>query len=228
MAGGTTPVGCEPSGALALSDLFTRRRKDDAEAAPAAQDGPIHPTKALARFLTSLAAREQPRLLDLGPVVGQNVNFFGEELGCKIFVEDIFKDIDRSVQEGRVEQLADLFKSRFPQESDSVDGILCWDLFDYLDKGAAQTLAGQMARILRPEGVLLAMFATSEIKTAGQPTYTRHVVVDRTSLQGRPYPAARAKQRPLLNRDIQRMFEPLRISDQFLLKTNMREVLFRK
>ncbi len=37
-------------------------------------------------------------------------------------------------------------------------------------------------------------------------------------------PAARGKQRPLQNRDIQRMFEPLRITEQFLLKTNMREV----
>ena len=42
------------------------------------------------------------------------------------------------------------------------------------------------------------------------------------------YAAARGRQRPLLNRDIQRLFEPLRITDQFLLKTNMREVLFRK
>ena len=30
------------------------------------------------------------------------------------------------------------------------------------------------------------------------------------------------------NRDIQRMFEDLRITEQFLLKSNLREVLFRK
>jgi hypothetical protein len=39
--------------------------------------------------------------------------------------------------------------------------------------------------------------------------------------------AARPKQRPLPNRDIQRLFEPLRIVEQFLLKNNLREVLFR-
>jgi hypothetical protein len=54
------------------------------------------------------------------------------------------------------------------------------------------------------------------------------VVVDRQTMQYRPYGAARGKQRPLVNRDIQRMFEPLRISEQFLLKNNLREVLFRK
>jgi hypothetical protein len=54
------------------------------------------------------------------------------------------------------------------------------------------------------------------------------VVVDRRTLEYRPCPGTRQRQRPLLNRDIQRMFEPLRITEQFLLKTNLREVLFRK
>ena len=83
-------------------------------------------------------------------------------------------------------------------------------------------------RILRPDGMLLAFFSTADPRSTVQPMYTKHVVVDRATLQHRPYPAARGKQRPLLNRDIQRLFEPLRITEQFLLKTNLREVLFRK
>ena len=75
---------------MSLSDFF-RRRKEDPEAAEAAaaSSAPVHPTKALARFLNSLSARPQPILIDLGPVVGSNVTFFGEQLGCKIFVEDL-------------------------------------------------------------------------------------------------------------------------------------------
>jgi hypothetical protein len=53
-------------------------------------------------------------------------------------------------------------------------------------------------------------------------------VVDRGHLRHRPYQAARAKQKPSVNRDIQRLFEPLRIAENVLLKTNLREVLFRK
>jgi hypothetical protein len=214
---------------LAFSDLFSRRRKDDPDGAdPGAGDAPVHPTKALARFLAGLSARDQALLLDLGPVVGSNVTFFGEEVGCKIHVEDIYKDIDRHVKEEKVEELPAFFARRFQQESNSADGILCWDVFDYLDKAAAEPLARELVRVLKPDGMLLAFFSTAEPRTSVQPVYTRHVVVDKNSLQHRPYPAARGKQKPLLNRDIQRMFEPLRISDQFLLKTNMREVLFRK
>ncbi len=213
---------------MALSDLFSRRRKNDPDADSSAPDAPAYPTKALARFLTSLGTRTQPHLIDLGPVVGPNVNFFGEQLGCKIFVEDLSKDIDRHVREEKIAELPAFFDKRFPQANASFDGILCWDVFDYLDKAAALPLARQLARLLRPDGVLLAFFSTAEPQPGTPATYTRYVVVDQTTLQHRPYPAARGKQRPLLNRDIQRMFEPLRISEQFLLKTNMREVLFRK
>ena len=211
---------------MAFSDLFTRRRKEEPSDAV---DGPGQPTKALDRFLAGLSGRTAPVLLDLGPVVGSNVTFFGQEVGCKILVEDLSKDIDLHVTEGKLEELPQFFDTRFPQESETIDGILCWDIFDYLDKGAGERLARQLKRVLRPDGVLLAFFTTAEPRpTAPPPTYTKHVVVDRGHLQHKPYAAARAKQRPILNRDIQRLFEPLRVTENFLLKTNLREVLFRK
>jgi hypothetical protein len=213
---------------LALSDLFSRRRKQDPDGEVGAADAPVYPTKALPRFLANLSTHEQPQLLDLGPVVGTNVNFFGEELGCKILVEDISSDVDRFTREERLGDLPAFLATRFPQAAESIDGILCWDLFDYLDKASAQTLARQLTRLLRPDGVLLAFFSNAEPPPGGRAGYTRHVVVDRNNLQHRPYPGARAKQRPFVNRDIQRMFEPLRVTEQFLLKTNAREVLFRK
>jgi hypothetical protein len=214
---------------MALSDLFKNRRKEDPEAADLSADkGPASPTKALPRFLASLSSREQPLLLDLGPVVGHNVTFFGEQLGCKIFVEDIAADIERHAKEGRLEDLPTFFGKRFQQADDSFDGILAWDVFDHLEKPAAQALATQVARMLKPDGVLLALFNSTEPKGNEPSTYTKHIVVDSTNLKLRPYPASRPKRRPILNRDIIRMFEPLRVTEQFLLKTNVREVVFRK
>jgi hypothetical protein len=213
---------------VALSNLFSRWRKGDPDSEISGADAPAYPTKALAKFLAGLGSRPSPHLLDLGPVAGGNVTFFGETLGCKIFVEDLSTDLDRHVKESRLAELPAHFATRFPQESGTVDGILCWDFFDYLEKPAAQALARELARLLRPDGVLLAFFNTTEPRPDARPTYTRYVVVDHATLQHRTAPAARGKQRPLLNRDIQRMFEPLRITEQFLLKTNTREVLFRK
>lgn len=209
---------------MAFSDLFARRRKEDQNGG----DGPVQPTKILDRFLAGLSGRPQPILLDLGPVVGANVTFFGEEVGCKILVEDLSKDIDRHVAEGNLDALPAFFDTRFPQEAETIDGILCWDIFDYLDRRSGERLARQLKRVLRPDGVLLAFFNATTPQGSLRPTYTKHVVVDRRHLQYRPYAGSRAKQPPLLNRDIQRLFEPLRITESFLLKTNLREVLFRK
>jgi hypothetical protein len=213
---------------VGLSDLFSRRRKDTTDSDTGASNAPVHPTKALPKFLATLSGKQQPLLLDLGPVVGPSLTFFGEQLGCKIFVEDLAKDIDRQAREGKPEDPAAFYAQRFPQETGSLDGILVWDLFDFLDKASGQALATQLTRILRPDGALLALFNTTAPTPGAKPHFTRHVVVDPANLQYRPYPGQQARQKPLNNRDIQRMFEPLRITEQFLLKSTMREVLFRK
>ena len=158
-------------------------------------------------------------------MVGSNVNFFGEQLGCKIFVEDIFADLDRHVRSGKLDELPAFLKKRFQQDSGTVDGILCWDLVDYMDKLSAQELAQQLTRLLRPEGALLAFFANT---AARETRYTKYIIVDEVNLKYRSYDAARSRQGILLNRDISRLFSGLRVSDSFLLKNNLREMLFRK
>jgi SAM-dependent methyltransferase len=212
-----------------LDRLAPRKNESDSRpngpAAPALD--PVFNTKALPKFLASLTSRESPILLDLGPVVGSNVSFFGEQLGCKIFVEDIFADVDRHVRAGTLEELPAFLKKRFPQETGSVDGILCWDLIDYMDRPSATELARELTRVLRPDGALLAFF-----RAAAQPhhdaQYTKFIVEDEKNLRHRMYPAARGRQAVLVNRDIIRLFPDLRVSDSFLLQNNLREILFRK
>ena len=184
-----------------------------------------YPTKALQKFLTGLQGADNPLLLDLGPVVGSNVTFFGEQLGCRIRVEDVADDLDRHVREGKLEQLPEFFAKRFTQEPGSVDGILCWDILDYLDRPAAQALATALCRLLKPDGCLLGLFSTAE--TPGQ-VYTKYVVVDESTLRYRTYPALRQRQRSLLNGDIIKLFKDLRVTDSFLMKSKLREMLFRK
>ena len=209
-----------------LDRIAPRRGEPDATlGAPAAADDAVFATKALRKFVACLTSRESPVLLDLGPVVGTNVSFFGEQLGCKIFVEDIFADLDRHIRDGKVDRLPDFLKGRFPQATGSVDGVLCWDLIDYLDKLSAQAVAAELTRVLRPEGALLGFFGAQQTVQA---RYTKYIIVDEVTLKHRSYPAARGRQTTLLNRDIIKLFAGLRVSDSFLLKTNIREILFRK
>jgi hypothetical protein len=214
-----------------LTDLFGilgARRDSDAAAADSSVTNVAeasYPTKALHKFIASLQSTDNPLLLDLGPVVGSNVTFFGEQLGCRMRVEDIAKDIDRHVKDGTVDQLPDFFTKRFTQDAGTVDGVLCWDVLDYLDRPAAQALATSLSRLLRPDGCLLGFFSTADQR---DPIYTKYVVVDETALRYRTYPASRPRQRSLLNGDIIKLFKDLRVTDSFLMKSKLREMLFRK
>jgi hypothetical protein len=182
-------------------------------------------TKALHKFLASLQSSEGPLLLDLGPVVGSNVTFFGEQLGCRIRVEDIAADIDRHVKNDTVDQLPEFLSKRFMQAPGTVDGILCWDVLDFLERPAAQALATALSTLLKPEGCLLGFFSTAGTQDS---LYTKYVVVDESNLKYRTYPASRPRQRNLLNGDIIKLFKDLRVTDSFLMKSKVREMLFRK
>jgi hypothetical protein len=216
---------------MGLRSLLTPRRPEPPPAAvqalplPGAKADPVFSTKALRKVIKTLASRPSPVLLDLGPVVGHNVSFFGEQLGCKIFVEDVFADLDRHVRERRMGDFPSFLKARFSRVGATVDAILCWDLIDYLDKASSQALAAELTRVLGADGVLLGFFATAPSHDA---RYTKYVVVDEVTLKYRPYPAARGRQLVLQNRDIMQLFGALRVSDSFLLQNKVREILFRK
>lgn len=214
---------------MGLLDRITARRNEpdlrpDTATVPA--DEPLFATKAFRKLLSAVASREAPTLIDLGPVVGSNVSFFGEQVGCKIFVEDIYAELERHARAGKMEDFPAFLTRRFSQQVDgSVDAVLCWDLIDYLDRPSAQALADQLTRVLRPEGALLGFFGTAQPR---ETQYTKFIIADDTNLKHRPYPATRGRQAILLNRDIIRLFAGLRVSDSFLMKNNIREILFRK
>jgi hypothetical protein len=210
-----------------LSRLAPRRAAEEvAELAPAqVEPEVVVPTKALRKFIASLRLHPSPTLLDLGPVVGSNIAYFGEQLGCKVFIEDIFADFDRFQREHRLTELPAFLETRFPQDSESVDGILCWDLFDFLDKHSARVVAEHLMRVLRVNGALFGFFATAHPAEA---RFSRFIVADDTTLRHRPYATPRMRQPVLQNRDIIMLFGRLRVSDSFLLRTQVREILFRK
>lgn len=183
------------------------------------------PTKAFSRFLYALSLRESPVVLDLGPIVGGNVNFLGERLGCKYLVEDLYQNIESHVTSKNPPDLAAFFEKRFPQADASIDGVLCWDVLDYLDKPAAQVVAREMMRVLKPGGAVFGFFANAP---STEKEYTRYLIVDDKTLKYRATPGSRARQQVYANRDISRLFEGLTVSDSFLLLTKTREMVFRK
>ena len=213
-----------------LSDILKwgPKRPDtsaEAESARVPRDEPVVASKGLPKFLAALTQQPSPILLDFGPVIGTNVEQFGERLGCKLFIEDLIADIERHTRAGTLDQLPATIEKRFRHSEGTVDGILCWDVFDFLDKHAAAALAKQIVRMLKPGGIVMGFFCSIPVEKA---PFTKYEIVDDTNLRHRRHPGSGGPKRVLQNRDIIRMFEGLSVSDSFLLKGSTREMLLRR
>jgi hypothetical protein len=165
-------------------------------------------------------------VLDLGPAIGSNIAFMGERIGCKIHVKDLYADLERHTQEDALERFPEFLDACLRQyDAESIDAALCWDIFDYLAPPVASALAATLIQALRPGGVLLAFFGGG---VTTERSYTRYVIEDERHLRYRVAPGACARQRLLQNRDILALFPGLNLFDSVLLKSGVREMLFRK
>lgn len=203
------------------------RRPDDPVSPGAAEPEAyaLVPTRAYPKFLSALAGRERLTIIDVGPAVGSNIEFFAERAACKIFVEDLYAELERHAREGTRAELATMLPAKIKQPDASVDAVLCWDIFDFLEKPAAQAFARELVRVLRPGGALFGFFANA----AGEQThYTKFVISDGSHFRHRTTPATPVPRQVLQNRDIIRMFDGLLVSDSYLLLTHTREIVFRK
>ena len=110
--------------------------------------------------------------------------------------------------------------------SEPVHGVLCWDVFDCLDRTTARALAACLRGLLRPKGVLHGLFGTTRPATSiSAPSSSCR---SDTSVKCRREPAARLRRYALQTGEITRLFEGLSTIESVLLQNHTREVLFRK
>ncbi len=187
----------------------------------------IFSTRGLGRFVQYLEKLRSPTVIDLGPGVGSSVAFFGERLGCKLIVEDLFTELDNSVDQTEPEsdRLTSVMRERLDYKADSIDGVLCWDVFDYLDKLSAESLAQQIVRILKPGGAVFALFSECRLS---ERCLAKYAIVDTEHLELRTYSTARSKTRWWGSRDVCKLFHGLTIGESYLLRIQIREMLFLK
>ncbi|MEX1127204.1 MAG: class I SAM-dependent methyltransferase [Vicinamibacterales bacterium] len=212
-----------------LSDLLKWGRRagpGPADISPPKGADTIVASKAFPKFLSALKNQPEPSVvIDLGPVIGSNVAFLGERLDCKLFIEDLVSELDKYKKSGGTEGFQAAMAARLRHGEGAVDGVLCWDFFDFLEKPAALALATHIKRMLRPGGAVMGFFSTAAVERA---PFSKFEIADEQSVRRRHHPGAGGPKYPLLNRDIIKMFEGLVVSDSFLLKSNTREILLRK
>ena len=215
------------SGYLGALALRLRRSPPPAADADTPLTDIVRTTYVLPDFLSELRARVAPVVIDLGPAKGKNVSFLAEEFACKLVIEDLLArhpGPPADSEDGDGEGAG--WVPRLPHADDTVDGIICWDVLDYLPRSAREVLAAQMVRMLRPGGVLL-MHHRLEHEARPERVVYEIVSPDQLHMQRVGNPPA-PLERPLKHRELQTMFNNLTVLKAVLLKSRIREVLFRK
>src|SRR5438105_7428 len=135
---------------------------------------PTRVSNGLKEFLWNLDGLGRGTLLDLGPAWQTTLNFFIER-GFRVTSDDLlhsWKDF-MVEEEQRMKKAATSLESvdltpagraaRFVQDNlkyspSSFDAILLWDNLDYLEPAVAKQTVGCLTEILRPGGIVFAMF----------------------------------------------------------------------
>ncbi len=191
-----------------------------------------HSTKNLTRLIQGLAPCAAPHLLDLGRLCGENIEWLIHRR-CKVSVDDQITGLRPAPpappppRSPRVKEKAPppvvVLSLSYPENS--FDAILCWDLFDYLDRPSMQASLERLAALLKPKGYLLAFFNCQ--RAATRPAVRYRIVSDELlAYDALPEPILPG--RVYENREIQELFADFDVVNSCFLTNQMREVLVQK
>lgn len=205
----------------------------------AAEHAATRVSNGLKEFLWNLEGLGRGALLDLGAAWQTTLNFFIER-NFRVSTEDIlrgwknFLDEDEArfredpklretldtTAEGRASRF---LKSNLQYKPASFDAVLLWDALDYLDPAMTRQTVACVTELLRPAGIVLAMFHSK--KAEG---FQRYRVVDSSTLQVVPAISLAPFYKVYQNREIQDLFNQFRTAKSFVGRDQLRENLFIK
>jgi hypothetical protein len=193
----------------------------------------------LKEFLWNLEGLGRGTLLDLGPAWQTTLSFFIER-GFRVTSDDVLRSWaefqSKEAARGKEELTAEDYAQRTPEAlakkflsenfdyaRASFDAMLLWDLLDYLEPTLAKHMVVRLTEMLRPGGVVLAVFHSK--KPEG---FQRYRVMDTNTLQVLGSKPIVAAQKVYQNREIQELFGRFRTMKSYVSRDQLRETLFIK
>ena len=197
-------------------------------------------SNALKDFLWNLDGLGHGTLLDLGPAWQTTLSFFIER-GFRVTSDDLLRSWGNFLTEQenllKAEPLAaedfaartpDALAKKFLDENmdypaNSFDALLLWDVLDYLEPTLAKHLVASLTEMLRPGGVVLALFHNKRPEA-----FQRYRVMDTTTLQVLETKPIVPAQKVYQNREIQELFGRYRTIKSYVGRDQLREALLIK
>lgn len=208
-----------------MNSLSVRVEDREAYAVSPEEICTTHKSLALAALYQRLRHDRKYHILDLGPALGANIEFFSQ-FRCKLYIEDFYQSIAEEIAAAGTETAPpeQLYQKLLPYAEDvRFDVILCWDLFNYLQPQELQALLKHLARHCQRGTLLLSLVATHR-QIPAQPTLFKilddeHLIYEMDSSDLRPS----IEYKP---RDLKQLMQGFQTANTFQLRSGMQEFLF--
>ncbi len=173
-------------------------------------------------FVQSLRrVSDNPQILDVGPVCGENMMFFGRRVK-RLYICDMFSRLHSGchgdLAHEKIWEILD-----YPEQC--FDGIVLWDLVDRLDKNEIHELVRLCHKFIRPGGSLM---LTAYAKQTFLPNVNTFVLGKDYHVSFRPQKHLELYMNYRHNREIMDMFSPLSLAKAQINKSGYREFLLQR
>ena len=185
------------------------------------------PSRGIEEFFNCIRDQSGLNILDLGSASQQNVSFI-TNLGHRLYAEDFLRLLNESFGPDDLAAQSnsggiDYFLNQalnYPEGH--FDGVLVWDVLEYLAPALLAAVVERLMKIARPKGYMLAFFHSDD-KAESVPFYTFRIQ-DMNSLQ-----VAQSRMRKpaqlFNNRGLERLFGRAESVKFFLTRDRLREVI---
>ena len=226
-----------------LKDLFRGSREPQGFGAPSGgggaratdlpfRSGPAtvdtRASRGLEEFFAQIRDQSGLTILDLGGATQKNVSFI-TELGHRLYSEDFLAILHETFGDSETEQsnpgrIEYFLKQTLDYPEGQFDGVLVWDVLEYLAPPLLNAVIEQLHRVVKPRSYMLAFFHSDD-KLQGVPCYTFRIAQTNSlevSQQGLRKPAQLFN-----NRSLEKLFGRFDSVKFFLTRERLREVIIR-
>jgi SAM-dependent methyltransferase len=187
------------------------------------------PSRGLEEFFTQIRDTSGLTILDLGGATQKNVSFI-TDLGHRLYSEDFLRIMnevfgaDDTVDQSNPGRIEYFLKQTLDYPEGHFDGVLVWDVLEYLNPVLLNAVVERLHHIVRPKAYMLAFFQSDD-KLEEVPSYTFRIA-HLNSLEILQHGMRRPVQL-YNNRSLEKLFARFESVKFFLTRERLREVIIK-
>ncbi len=178
----------------------------------------------LDQFFSYIKGESGLSILDLAGVNQANVSFI-TNLGHRIYSEDFLRSLRFSTNGDPQPRTETFLSQNLKHPEASFDGVLVWDVLEYLSAPLLTATVERLFRIVKPGSYLFAVFQAHE-KAGSVPQYSFRIQDSKTLLVADRGP--RTPEQVFNNRSLEKLFRDFESLKFFLARDKLREVIVRR